>query len=136
MQHRQMHEFLMLPDPYTREDARAFVGGIGDEGRADGAGIGCALVETGSGHVVGSAALRLPKAARNHTAEIGYAVYPSGQGHGYAAEASRVLAVWAFAQAVPRVEIRCAVGNLASAKIALAAGFRFECVMRHDVAGS
>ena len=133
MQHRRMHEFLPLPDPYTRADALAFTSGVGDEGRADGTGIGGALVETGSGRVVGSAALRLPK-PRHVTAEIGYAVYPAGQGHGYAAEASRVLATWAFAHGIARVEIRCAVGNLASVKSALAAGFRFEGVLRQDVA--
>lgn len=133
MQDRRMHEFLMLPDPYTRDDARAFATLFGDEGRGDAAGIGCALIEAGSGRLVGSAALRLP-GPRKVTAEIGYAIYPVGQGHGYAAEASAALTAWAFAHGVGRVEIRCAVGNLASAKSALNAGFRFEGVLRGDIA--
>jgi RimJ/RimL family protein N-acetyltransferase len=132
MQDRRMHEFLPLPDPYTRADAVAFVTEFGDEGRATARGIGCALVETATGRVVGSAALRLP-APRHVSAEIGYAVYPGGQGNGYAAEASRALAGWAFEHDVRRVEIISSVGNLASVRSALAAGFRFEGVMRADV---
>jgi RimJ/RimL family protein N-acetyltransferase len=132
MQDRRMHEFLPLPDPYTQENAIGFVTEIGDEGRTAGTGIGCALVETATGRVVGSAALRLP-APRHVSAEIGYAVYPVGQGNGYAAEASRALAEWAFEHGVRRVEIICSVGNLASVKSALKAGFRFDGVMRADV---
>lgn len=132
MQAPIMHEFLPLPDPYTRADAEEFVTAFGDEGRAAGSGLGCALVHTETGRLVGSAALRLP-APRDVSAEIGYAVYPFGQGHGYAAEASRVLADWAFGHGVARVEVRCAVANLASAKTALAAGFRFEATLRGGV---
>lgn len=132
MQARRMHAFLPLPDPYTRADAEEFVTHYGDEGRAEGTGLGCALVHTETGHLVGSAALRLP-APRDVSAEIGYAVYPAGQGHGYAAEATRVLAEWAFAHGVARVEVRSAVNNLASAKTALGAGFRFEATLRGGV---
>ncbi|PZS16768.1 MAG: hypothetical protein DLM57_09665 [Pseudonocardiales bacterium] len=132
MQDRGMHEFLPLPDPYTRQDAAEFVDEFGDEGRGSGTGVGAALVESGTGRVVGSAALRLPK-PRQVSAELGYAVYPDAQGNGFAAEASRVLAAWAFAHGVSRVAIRCAVGNLASVKTSLNAGFRFEAVLRGDV---
>ncbi len=131
-QDRRMYEFLPLPDPYTRRDAIEFVTALGDEGRATGTGLGCALVETATGRVVGSAALRLPK-PRQVSAEIGYAVYPPGQGNGYAAEASRVLAAWAFARGIHRVQLRCAVANIASAKSALRAGFSFEAILRGEV---
>jgi RimJ/RimL family protein N-acetyltransferase len=132
MQDRRMHEFLPLPDPYTQENAIGFVSDVGDEGRATGTGIGCALVETATNRIVGSAALRLPR-PRHVSAEIGYAVYPAGQGNGYAAEASRALANWAFDHGITRVEVICAVANLASVKSAINAGFRFEAVMRGDV---
>lgn len=131
-QDRRMHEFLPVPDPYTRRDAIEFVTSLGDEGRAAGTGLGCALVETATGRVVGSAALRLP-APRRVSAEIGYAVHPCGQGNGYAAEASRVLASWAFAHGIARVELHCAVDNIASAKSALRAGFGFEAILRDGV---
>lgn len=132
MQDRTLHEFLPLPDPYTAQDAHDYVTRFGDEGRAEGRGLGCALVETATGRVVGSAALRLP-GPRRANAEVGYWVAGTGRGHGYAAEATRVLAGWAFEHGVPRVELLCAVRNLASIRTALAAGARFEGVLRGAV---
>lgn len=131
MQDRSMHRFLVLPDPYTAEDADAFVSGIGDEGRAEGTGVGCALVENATGAVIGSAALRFGIGPpRLGTASLGYAVYPGHQGRGYAAEAVGVLTEWGFEHGLHRVEIECAVDNLASARTALNSGFRFEGVRR------
>jgi RimJ/RimL family protein N-acetyltransferase len=129
MQDRSMHEFLVLPDPYTPEDALQYVTDFATSNRRGGTGLGCALIETASGRLVGSADLRLP-APRELAAEIGYVVYAPARGLGYAAEASRALAAWAFAHGTSRVQIRCAVANLASAKSALNAGFRFDGILR------
>jgi RimJ/RimL family protein N-acetyltransferase len=129
MQDRSMHEFLVLPDPYTVEDAVQYVTEFGSANRRGGTGLGCALIETATGRLVGSADLRLP-APRELAAEIGYVIYERAHGHGYAAEASRALAAWAFTHGTSRVQIRCAVANLASAKSALNAGFRFEGILR------
>jgi RimJ/RimL family protein N-acetyltransferase len=128
---RAMREFLPVPDPYTAADAAEFAGTIGNEGRADGTGFGVAIVETGSARVVGGAGIRLPILHRPDC-EIGYSVYPPGRGHGYAAETADALARWAFGAGVPRVMLRCAVGNIASVKTALAAGFRYEGIRRGD----
>ncbi len=124
-----MHEYLPLPDPYTRQDAEQFVTGFGVRGRRDGTAIAGAVVETATGRLAGAAELRLP-GRREVSGEIGYWVGVSTQGNGYAAETTRALAGWAFAHGVQRLEIRCAVGNLASAKTALAAGFQFEAISR------
>ena len=132
MQHAVMHEFLPLPDPYTQADAADFVLGFAQAGRTDGTAIECAVLESASGALVGTAGLRLP-GRRATSAEIGYAIYPHGQGNGYAAEATRVLTAWAFEHRVARVAIRAAVRNLASIKSALNAGFHFEGVARADV---
>jgi RimJ/RimL family protein N-acetyltransferase len=132
MQDRATHEFLRLPDPYQESDAIEFVSDIGTAHPRAGTGLSCALIESATGRLVGSADLRLP-APHRRAADIGYLVYAPARGHGYAAEASRTLAAWAFDHGVGRVEIRCAVGNLASAKSALAAGFRFEGVLRGDI---
>lgn len=128
-----MHEFLRLPDPYTMQDAIAFTSAIGNADRAAGTGLGCAVVERASGAVVGSADLRFAKAPLLG-ADIGYAIYPSGQGHGYAAEATRALVDWGHAHDINRIELRCAVTNLASASTALAAGFSFEGIHRAQLA--
>lgn len=132
MQDRFMHEFLPLPDPYTPKDAEYYVTSIAGEGRRAGTTLESGLVERSSGRLVGAANLRLPGRA-SVTAEIGYAVYPWARGNGFAAEATRSLAEWAYAHGLHRVVIRAAVGNVPSVRTALAAGFRYEGVFRDDV---
>lgn len=130
MQEPSMRAFLALPSPYTPTDAAQFVNGIGHEGRADGTGLSCAVVERSTGRVVGSAALRL-----GADPEIGYWVAPDAQGERYAAEATGVMADWAFGTGVPRIGLACDVRNLASVRTALGAGFQFEGVARAGLLG-
>jgi RimJ/RimL family protein N-acetyltransferase len=122
-----VHAFVALPQPYTAVDAARFVGEVAARARAEGSGLECAVVERSSGRLVGSAALRL------HEEEIGYWIAPDTWGQGYAAEASAVLTDWAFGQQLPRVRLGCDVRNLASARTALNAGFRFEGISRAAV---
>jgi RimJ/RimL family protein N-acetyltransferase len=128
-----MKQFLPIPDPYTRADADFFVGDLGHDGRYDGTGLGCALVETATGRLVGGAGIRLatPRHGRCH---LGYSVYPWARGNGYAAEAADALARWAFDQGVRRVELQASVRNLASITSALRAGFRYEGIERQQLA--
>ncbi len=125
----RMHEYLVLPNPYTDADARAWTTDLGWASRRDGTGLGVAVADSETDRVVGSASLRLPVSTAV-SAEIGYLIYPGDQGHGYAADLSLMLAAWAFAHRVARVQIFAAVGNLASIKSAGNAGFRFEGVSR------
>jgi RimJ/RimL family protein N-acetyltransferase len=128
MQNPVMREFLALPDPYTSEAATGFVTDVGHEGRGEGTGLGSAIVERETGRVVGACALRL-----RGDPEIGYWVAPDAQGHGYATEATRLLCEWGFGLGLPRVRLVCDVRNLASARTALSAGFRFEGIGRDGV---
>jgi RimJ/RimL family protein N-acetyltransferase len=128
MQDRSMREFLALPDPYTRADAVRFVTELGHEGRAEGIGLGCAVVERSGGGLVGSAVLRL-----GADPEIGYWIAPDARGKGYATELSTALADWGFGLGLARVRISCDVRNLASARSALAAGFQFEGIARDGI---
>jgi RimJ/RimL family protein N-acetyltransferase len=130
MQNADMHRFLPLPDPYAEADARQFVTELAQRGRREGTALELGLVERARGRLVGTAALRLPTGGLETAAEIGYAVYPSGQGNHYAAEAARALAAWAFQHGVARAQIRCHPANAASVKVALSAGFRYEGVAR------
>jgi RimJ/RimL family protein N-acetyltransferase len=126
MQDDSMFEFLALPRPYTRAAAREFVERIGHEGRGEGTGVGCAVVDRAFDMLVGAIALRhLPGQC-----DIGYWIAPAARGHRYAAEATRLLVDWGFAHGIPRVELLCDVGNLASIRTALAAGFSYEGVNR------
>jgi RimJ/RimL family protein N-acetyltransferase len=126
---QRMHEFLVLPNPYTEADAREWTTDLGWASRRNGSGLGVAVADTETDRVVGSAGLQLPVSSQV-SAEIGYLIYPDDQGHGYAAELSLMLAAWAFAHRVARVQIVAAVGNLASITSAGNAGFRFEGVSR------
>lgn len=125
MQDPTMNRFLALPTPYSREDADQWVGRLGDEGRREGTGLGCAVVERASGRLIGSAVIRL-----NGDPEIGYWVAPDARGAGYAGEATRVLSAGGFRLGLPRIQLLCDVRNLASARTAMSAGFRFEGVAR------
>ncbi len=118
-----------LPDPYDRAAARSYIDGFAPAGRAEGHTVESAMVETVSGRLVGSAALRLPTGNRIH-AVIGYMTAPWARGNGFAAEASARLADFAHEHGVGRVEIICDVQNLASARTALKAGFSCETVLR------
>ncbi len=122
-----MHEFLPLPTPYRRDDAATFV--ADDQGRGAGSGLGCAITDSTTGELLGSASLRLPRSS-DHCAEIGYWVAPTARGRGVAGRATRLLAEWGLRNGLPRVQLFCAVTNLASARTAMAAGFRFEGVSR------
>jgi RimJ/RimL family protein N-acetyltransferase len=121
----EAHRLTSLPAPYTRAEAVRFVTEIGAAGRAAGTALDAALIERHSGDLVGSASLRI-----TDNGEIGYLIYQRHRGNGYAAEATRVLAHWAFEHGLPRVYLLCAPANLASVRTALRAGFRFEGVNR------
>jgi RimJ/RimL family protein N-acetyltransferase len=120
-----MHEYVALPNPYTLEDASWFVTELARRPRAEGTGLTGAWVERSTGRVVAAAGLRF-----DGDPEIGYWVAPDARGAGYAAEVTTTLADWAFRLGLRRVRLACDVRNLASARTALAAGFRFEGVAR------
>jgi RimJ/RimL family protein N-acetyltransferase len=129
MRDHRMREFLALPSPYTREDAEDFVGPFARRARQEASSLECAVVETVTDGLVGSAALRLRR-----DPDIGYWIAPVAQGNGYAVEATRVLARWGFEQRLHRIELHCDVRNLASARTALRAGFRYEGTRREYLA--
>ncbi len=123
-----MREFLTLPDPYTLDDARRFIASM-SAARRDGAALTCAAVEADGGRLVASVEVR----RAGPDPDIGYWVAADARGHGYAAQAARLLAAFAFARGAPRVRLECAVTNVASIRTALAAGFPFEGVARRAV---
>jgi len=67
---------------------------------------------------------------------LGYAVYPAFQGHGYAAEAVRVLAAWALGQpGVMAVQATVPPWNTPSLRVVAKAGFRRIGTAADDEAG-
>lgn len=120
--------WLPLPNPYRRSDAAWFVEVFAPEQLGTGDGI-VRVIEV-EGRLAGVIDLKKTD-WRAGTTEIGYWVAPSHRGQRLAGRASSVLADWAMReQGMQRVEIRVAVGNVGSARSAVAAGFRYEGCLR------
>lgn len=127
-----IQRWLAVPRPYTLADAERWVTEEGHANRRSGTGLQCAIVSGADGRLVGSAGLRIDSGARP-VAEVGYWISPWARGRGYATEATIGLCRWAFAHGTPRVELLAAVGNESSQRVALAAGFRREGLLRSTV---
>jgi len=84
---------------------------------------GFAMVERTSDNTVGSCAYKGPPDSEG-AVEIAYAVHPDEQGRGYATEAARALADYAFAtDAVQIVRAHTLPENGASARVLTTCGF-------------
>jgi RimJ/RimL family protein N-acetyltransferase len=89
------------------------------------------LVFERSGRHVGAVGLN-QISRENDFANLGYWVRQSSQRRGFAVEAVRRVARFAFDEArLARVEIVAAAGNVASRRVAERAGATFECVARN-----
>ncbi|GAA2877186.1 hypothetical protein GCM10010517_38540 [Streptosporangium fragile] len=115
-----------VPVPYTHDDALRYLEQVEQEWKDGSAPF--AIADAESGEWLGNISLRVARLAGN--AEIGYLVAPWARGRGVATAATRALAGWALARGVERIELLTAPENLASQRVALAAGFRREGVRR------
>jgi RimJ/RimL family protein N-acetyltransferase len=111
----------LIPRPYTREDALAFVSGHLDLGPRQ-----FALELDGS--VVGSIGVRFDQ---RENGEIGYWCSAEARGRGVATRALRLLARYALDElGVGRLELMIDPDNVASRRVAEKAGFVEEGVLR------
>jgi RimJ/RimL family protein N-acetyltransferase len=117
---------LSIPVPYTRDVARAWVTDVAPRVRADGHGMP-AVIEA-EGRLVGSTGVEFGGGLLGPA--IGYWVAPWARGLGYAAEAARGMAEWAFRHGEPRVHLFADVANGASRTVAERAGFSREGIVR------
>jgi RimJ/RimL family protein N-acetyltransferase len=118
----------LLPSPYTADDARWWV----EEGSPAAWVQGCAqfaVVERASGRVVGGVGVpRVSWAAG--VGEVGYVIGALWRGRGYATEAVVAVTDWAFAHGIARMELTPDPANVASQRVAAAAGFTREGMRR------
>jgi RimJ/RimL family protein N-acetyltransferase len=111
----------VIPRPYTREHARAFVSGEGRGGRRE-----LAIVE--DARVVGAIALRVTAAGNGR---IGYWCAGDARGRGITTRALRRLCRHALDElGFERLELVADPDNLASQRVAEKAGFQREGVLR------
>ncbi|MFC4587147.1 GNAT family N-acetyltransferase [Sphaerisporangium corydalis] len=116
-----------VPVPYGLDDALTYVGELAPADWNRG-GASFAIADAATGDWLGNIGIK-PLGVRG-AGEIGYLLAPWARGRGVAAAAARALTEWAFAQGVHRVELVANVENVASQRVAMAAGFRREGVQR------
>jgi len=110
----------LIPQPYTRDDALEFVRGIGKESFA--------VTDAASGRLLGSIGVRWNE--QRDVAEIGYWLRAGERGRGAMGRALALATAFAFDQGAARIQLRTAVGNDASRRVAERAGFALEGVLR------
>ncbi|RZS67972.1 RimJ/RimL family protein N-acetyltransferase [Agromyces ramosus] len=113
--------YLTTPWPYSRADAEAFLGVFVPESWASGTERTWAIRRAPGGELLGVIGVREPR----H--EIGYWMGAAHRGAGLMTEAAVAVADWALAGGVRGATTlfwRAVEGNVASARVARAAGFR------------
>jgi len=112
-----------MPQPYSLEDARAYIAGEITPGETR-----FAIADAASDRVVGAIGL---SPVTNEVGEIGYWLRADARGRGMATRALVLLSRWALARDdVERVQLRADIENLASRRVAEKAGFQLEGVLR------
>jgi RimJ/RimL family protein N-acetyltransferase len=111
----------MVPQPYTLEDARAYLGGLGEEAFA--------VTDAVRGRVLGSIGVRWNET--RDVGEIGYWLRADARRGGLMTRALVLLSRWALARdGVERLQLRADVVNLASRRVAEQAGYTLDGVLR------
>jgi RimJ/RimL family protein N-acetyltransferase len=111
----------LIPQPYTAADARQYLDGLGEQAFA--------ITAVPSGEILGSIGIRWTELG--DVGEIGYWVRRDARGRGVATRALVIVSRWAIElEGVGRLQLRAAQDNLASRRVAEAAGFRLEGVLR------
>ena len=113
--------YLTTPWPYSRADADAFLGVFVPESWASGTELTWAIRRAPGGELLGVIGVREPR----H--EIGYWMGAAHRGAGLMSEAAVAVSDWALAGGIRGATTlfwRAVEGNVASARVAQAAGFR------------
>ena len=120
-QDEMMRDMLAsLPWPYTRSDAEHFVGEIVPAGWASGDAPVWGIRESEGGRHLGSIGWR------RRLGDVGFWLDVAARGRGVMSEAVTAVCDWAFeTQAVASIGWEAVAGNVASARVARATGFRY-----------
>src|SRR5579859_868206 len=118
--HEIAHWLDQIPQPYTLADALVYIGGIGEQAFA--------VTDAQDARLLGSIGLRWNDA--HDVAEVGYWLRDDARGRGVATRALALVTKVAFGEGAARSQLRAAVGNDASRRVAEKAGFRLEGVLR------
>ncbi|MFD3542821.1 GNAT family N-acetyltransferase [Streptomyces sp. NPDC058662] len=126
-----VQRWTMVPSPYERAHARAFVGELVPAGWRDDAAYSFAVRLGSGGPLVAAVGVHVHEAFGTNSYEIGYWAAKEHRGQGFMTEAVIAAARWAFTElGAVRLEWRAEVGNAGSRAVAEKAGFRVEGLMR------
>lgn len=125
----EIARWTRVPEPYRDADARAWLRQEA-HGRARGELLGLLVVDPDDDRLHGSVGL-VRADWEEGRCELGYWVARESRGRGIATRAVRLLSAWAFDNLpVERIEIHAEPENARSRRVAEAAGFSFEGVLR------
>ena len=126
----EVQRWTLVPGEYTEADGRDFVAATA-EGLHAGASCELAAVDAADpGTVLGSIGLMRIEWGLER-AEVGYWTRAEARGRGVASRAVRLLSGWAFAElGLARLQLTPYLGNAASERVALRAGYSREGVLR------
>lgn len=118
-----------VPWPYGRAEGEGFVA-MAAAARAAETAAHLAVVSADSGSLLGGVALAAVD-RDDRSASLGYWVALAARNHGVARRSSRLVVSWAFGTlGIERIELHCEPGNVPSQRVAEAAGFRREGLLR------
>ncbi|HST25825.1 MAG TPA: GNAT family N-acetyltransferase [Gaiellaceae bacterium] len=118
-----------VPQPYTEADARTYVA-LTRRGWKEATHAAFAITDAATAEVLGSVGVHWLD-PENDVAEIGYWVRSESRGRHVATRATRLAAEWAIRSCgTKRLQLRADERNVASQRVAEAAGFRREGVLR------
>jgi [ribosomal protein S5]-alanine N-acetyltransferase len=125
----EIARWTRVPEAYGEADARAWLSQE-SQGRARGELLGLVIVGAGDGQLLGSVGL-VHADWEEGRCELGYWIARDSRGRGIATRAVRLFSRWAFDNLpVDRIEIHAEPENAPSRRVAEAAGFSFEGVLR------
>jgi RimJ/RimL family protein N-acetyltransferase len=124
----ELLRWTTLPDPYTEQDAQAWVEQLAPAAWREGTGAHFAVLDAVDGRLLAAVGF---SAITERGAEIGFWCVPAERGRGVVPEAVAAVCRWGFgALGLHRVTWLTYVGNDASRRVADKAGFRFEGTLR------
>jgi RimJ/RimL family protein N-acetyltransferase len=111
----------LVPQPYTLEDARTYIGGVGEQAFA--------ITDARTGRVLGSIAVTWNDT--RDVGEVGYWIRADARGGGVMTRAVVLVSRWALArEGVGRLQLRADIDNGPSRRVAEKAGYTLEGVLR------